>query len=67
MVQVQSEFWHDLEVAYRQVRNNPNLEVTVARDGKEAQVFSVDAEGRDCVGIEIIEADTESRTVLPVP
>lgn len=62
-----SQFWYDVEEAYRQVAINHEKEVTVARDGKKAFVYGVPYESDPFVAIHISEAQTETKDELPVP
>jgi hypothetical protein len=68
---VDEMFWKDVMEAYQQITVNHEREITVARNGKEAEVYYVPSnivEGVEAsIVIEIREVETETKDPLPVP
>jgi hypothetical protein len=62
---VNSQFWTEVEQAYNKVLTNHKLEITVARDGKQAEI-GYDWE-RNFAWVEISEANTDTREPLISP
>lgn len=63
----QSKFWEEVEQAYTKVAANHELEVTVAREGKEASIYWTDNYGTTVICIEIEEVPTETKEPLISP
>lgn len=69
MTEEPSEFWKEVEQGYLEVAANHDLEVTVARDNKEATITygKPDQIKDDIICIYISDCKTATVETLPIP